>query len=89
MMKNSCYTYFKITGDFDPDIITDRLGLHPDKSWKVGDKRRNGTVYDFASWQIGRCEQYDVLTENQMYNTIAPLVDKVLLSLWRLFLQCM
>lgn len=77
MTENSCYTYFRITGDFDPDIITERLGLLPDKSWKIGDKRRNGTLYDFASWEIGRCEQYDVLIENQMHKTIAPLIDKV------------
>ncbi len=77
MTENSCYTYFRITGDFEPDIITERLGLLPDKSWKIGDKRCNGMLYDFASWEIGRCEQYDVLIENQMHKTIAPLIDKV------------
>ena len=77
MTENSCYTYFRITGDFDPDIITIRLGLQPDRFWKIGDKCRNGTVYDFASWEIGRCEEYDVLTENQMHKTIAPLLDKM------------
>lgn len=45
---NSCYTYFKITGDFDPDDITHLLALSPEKQWRVGDLRRNGTVYDFA-----------------------------------------
>ena len=79
MTENSCYTYFRITRDFDPDIITVRLGLQPDKFWKIGDKRRNGTEYDFASWEIGRCEEYNVLTENQMHKTIAPLLDKVVL----------
>ena len=77
MTDNSCYTYFRITGDFDPDIITERLGLQPDRFWKIGDKRRNRTEYDFASWEIGRCDQYDVLTENQMRKTIDPLFDKV------------
>ena len=77
MSKNTCYTYFRITGDFDPDIVTERLGLQPDKSWKIGDKRRNGTKYDFASWEIGHCEEYDVLTEKQMQKTIAPLIDKI------------
>ena len=75
--RNSCYTYFRITGDFDPDIISARLGLQPEKFWRIGDKRHNGTEYDFASWEIGRCEQYDVLTENQMHTTIAPLLDKI------------
>ena len=77
MSKNTCSTYFRVTGDFDPDLVTERLGLQPDKFWKIGDKRRNGTEYDFASWEIGLCEEYDVLTENQMHKTIAPLIDKI------------
>ena len=77
MNKNTCYTYFRITGDFDPDLVTERLKLQPDKSWKIGDTRKNGTKYDFASWEIGRCEEYDVLTENQMHKTIAPLIAKI------------
>ncbi len=77
MSTNRCYTYFRITGDFDPDIITERLRLTPDKFWRIGDKRLNGTLHDFASWEIGRCNEYDVFTENQMHKTIAPLLDKV------------
>ncbi len=77
MPENSCYTYFKITGDFDPDVITKRLGIQPCKTWKIGDKRRNGTTYDFALWEIGRCDKYDVIVENQMHTTISPLLDKV------------
>ncbi|MBR6559039.1 MAG: DUF4279 domain-containing protein [Clostridia bacterium] len=77
MTENSCYTYFRITGDFDPDVVTEKLGLLPDKSWRIGDKRHNGKLYDFASWEFGRCNEYDVITENQMHTTIVPLLDKV------------
>ena len=77
MTKNTCYTYFKITGDFDPDVITKRLGLIPSKTWKIGDKRKNGTLYDFALWEFGRCNNYDVIVENQMHITIASLLDKI------------
>lgn len=77
MSKNTCYTYFRITGDYEPNLITERLGLRPDKFWIIGDKRLNGTEYDFALWEIGHCEEYDVLTENQMHKTIAPLIDKI------------
>ncbi len=75
--RNECYTYFRITGDFDPTHVTQLLGLHPDKAWKIGDSRRNGTIYDFASWEIGRCDKYDVFVENQMRQTISLLLDKV------------
>ena len=74
--KNKCITYFKITGDFDPNVISARLGLTPTKSWKIGDSRRNGTKFDFSLWEYGRCEEYDVFVENQMRKTISDLLDK-------------
>lgn len=79
MVENSCYTYFKIIGDFDPDAVTTILGLRPSKSWKIGDLCRNGTKYDFALWEFGRCDNYDVIVENQMHQTISPLLDKIAL----------
>ena len=39
--------------------------------------RRNGTMYDFALWEIGRCTEYDVEVENQMRKTISILLDKI------------
>ena len=75
--RNSCYTYFKIVGDFNPDDISALLNLTPEKSWKIGDLRRNGTKFDFAPWEIGRCSEYDVEVENQMRKTIAVLQDKI------------
>ena len=75
--RNSCYTYFKIVGDFNPDDITKRLELQPEKTWRIGDSRRNGTRYDFSLWEFGRCSEYDVEVENQMRKTILPLISKV------------
>ena len=78
MKKNSCYTYFAIKGDFNPDNITEILELNPSKSWKIGDKRLGGnSSYDFAVWEYGRCDDYDVITENQMMNTISDLKSKI------------
>lgn len=74
----NCYTYFRITGNFNPDTISELLGLTPDKSWKIGDTRKNGkSKYDFACWHFGTCEEYEVLVENQMLKTIKPLLSKV------------
>lgn len=58
--RNSCNTYFKIVGNFNPDEVSELLNLTPEKTWKIGDLRRNGTMYDFALWEIGRCTEYDV-----------------------------
>ena len=75
--RNSCYTYFAIVGNFNPDDVTALLNLTPEKSWKIGDLRRNGTKYDFANWEIGRCTEYDVEVEKQMRKTISVLQDKI------------
>lgn len=71
-----CYTYFKIVGNFDPDTITELLGIVPEEFWKIGDKRKNGTVYDFACWKTGTCREYDIEVSNQMLKTLVPLLDK-------------
>ena len=83
--RNRCYTYFKITGDFDPDEVTAQLGLQPDECWKRGEPmlkghasmRREGLTYAFSAWTFGRCDEYDPYVEMQMRRTIAPLLDKV------------
>ena len=75
--RNTCYTYFTIVGKFDPDEISKILNLTPEKTWKIGDLRRNGTKYDFAHWEIGRVDEYDPIVENQMQKTISILQDKI------------
>ena len=75
--KNSCYTYFKIVGNFNPDDISALLNLTPEESWKIGDLRSNGTKYEFANWMIGKCAEYDVYVGNQMRKTISMLLDKI------------
>lgn len=66
-MLNTCFTYFKIVGDFDPDVITERLSLQPFETWK------NATS---GGWCFGRCDDYSPYVEEQMRKTIAPLLSK-------------
>ena len=75
--RNSCYTYFRIVGNFNPDDVSALLNLTPEESWKIGDLRRDGTKYEFANWMIGKCAEYDVYVENQMRKTISMLLDKI------------
>lgn len=75
--RNTCYTYFKIVGDFNPDEVSKILNLNPEKSWKIGDLRRNGTKYEFANLEIAKCDEYDPIVENQMRKTISVLQDKI------------
>lgn len=71
-----CYTYFKIVGDFDPDTISEILGIPAEKSWKIGDRRKDGSKYPFAMWRFGTCDEYAFETDKQMMKTIAPLLLK-------------
>ncbi len=75
--ENTCYTYFSIRGTFEPDVITEMLGLKPFKSWRSTDLRKNGTQYGFDSWDYGKCEDYDVETERQIKQTISALLPKI------------
>ncbi len=74
---NRCFTYFRIAGDFNPDEITVKLGLEPYESWKIGDTRKNGSTFDFSAWHFGECEVYNEDINEQMKETIAPLLDKI------------
>ncbi len=71
-----CYTYFRMVGNFNPDTVSEMLCLVPEKSHKIGDIRKNGTKYDFAAWQYGYCEDYDIYVTNQMQKTISHLLSK-------------
>lgn len=75
--KNSCYTYFSIKGNFDPDEITKILNLKPFKIVKIGDKRRDGKLFKFARWDFNKCDSYNPIVEEQMEEVIKPLLSKI------------
>ena len=76
--NNRCVTFFTISGSyFEPSEITNILGIKPDKSWRSDDLRADGKPYDFSYWECGRCDEYDVYTEEQMEKTISILLDKI------------
>ena len=75
--RNSCYTFFQIIGEFYPDEVSEILNLMPEKTYKIGDLRKDGTARDFALWAIGSCTEYDAEVGNQMRKTISQLKDKI------------
>ena len=74
---DKCYTYFSIRGEFEPDVITDMLGLKPFEICKIGDLSSSGKPYQTACWDYGKCEEYDIETEKQMLKTISNLIPKI------------
>ena len=71
-----CMTYFRITGNFDPDVITEYLRLVPEQIHRVGELRPNGTSYGEAVWRFGTVKSERLDTANQMMQTIDPLLTK-------------
>ncbi len=74
--RTECMTYFQITGNFDPDTITQYLRLTPESVKRIGDMRRNGITYDYAVWRFGTVKSHRLDTANQMMQTVEPLLTK-------------
>ena len=68
--KHAVMTYFYISGVFDPEEITQLLGLEPTDYWSVGD------INDEAYWAFGENDKYDPYVFNMVKQSIAPLLDK-------------
>lgn len=47
---NRNFAYIKFTGTEDVSVITNVLNLEPSRSWNVGEKRQNGSIYNFSHW---------------------------------------
>ena len=75
--SDSCYTYFKIVGQFEVDEISKILGLEPCKSWKASDLRRDGKPFGFSLWKYGYNNDYNPYVSEMMEKTIKDLEDKI------------
>jgi hypothetical protein len=50
---NEQYAYFTVFGDFDPEVITARLGLTPSESWIKGSRsERTHFERKFSRWSF-------------------------------------
>ncbi len=49
MDKN--YAYISIKGIEDISLVNNALNIEPTDSWNVGDKRKDGSTYNFSHWE--------------------------------------
>ena len=70
-MRNSCYTYLTLKGDFVPANITETLKIIPNTAWGKGDKRPNGSVAGSSYW----CTDYVSDITPSFYEQPEKLVD--------------
>jgi len=81
--ETQSYTYFSIRGEFDPDDITERLGIEPIRKRKKGDEMprpvgvTNVRYYNCSGWcaEESNVDRYDV--EKQCLDTIKNLKKKI------------
>ena len=97
MKKTKCYTYFSIKGEFDPDEITEMLGIQPVKAFQSGEPRYymkggqkidTGHKYSCSCWDGCRCDEYDVIISNQMEKKIEPLIPMIDAFVFSLSIHC-
>jgi hypothetical protein len=50
-LMDRTYAYLRVVGHSDTVVVTEVFGVQPAKSWNVGDRRQNGSIYDFSHWQ--------------------------------------
>lgn len=47
---NRNYAYIKFTGTGNVSLITQLLNLEPSLAWNLGDRRSDGSIYNFSNW---------------------------------------
>ncbi|HLX82520.1 MAG TPA: DUF4279 domain-containing protein [Terriglobales bacterium] len=72
--ENKFYAYFTVTGSFDPEYITKRVGISPTDSWRVGDLNpRNSLERKFSRWSL-----YSRLAKSESLEAhIADVLDQL------------
>ena len=74
--RTTCYTYYSIRGDFNPEDITRILNILPHKTTMKGQANEYGQICKCSSWRGCLCSEYNIDLSVQMKKTITPLLDK-------------
>jgi hypothetical protein len=79
-MEPSCQirAHLRITGDFDPDEVTNMLGINPHSAWRKGDSRpqRANENFSFSNWSIGVPKRVTPYLDEVVEELMTLLADK-------------
>lgn len=78
-MSERFNTYFKITGDFLPKQIVDKIELQPDKSQSIKSHNQQVNIKYFSCLIFCACCDTNLRIEEQLVKTIAPLISKTII----------
>lgn len=79
METGETYVYFALTGDnFDPQIVTERIGITPTQHWKKGDKGKYKHNLAYSCWKLSTDEGKEyILVDSLVDEVIEQLFDKI------------
>jgi len=73
-------TRFRLRGSFDPDDITDMIGIPPDRTWRQGEERTPLLRWKKSGWSLVFGPERSVDLEAQvkrMLDTVEPIQERV------------
>ena len=79
MESSNSYVYFALKGEeFDPNVITDRIGIEPSESWKKGDNGKSNSTLKYSCWKYSteKGKEY-IEIDNLVDEVISKLLDKI------------
>lgn len=78
-LGETSYVYFALKGDnFNPDHITNTLGISPTKSFKNGDRRSYGNdTLEFSAWHLHSDKVDNLFVSNLVSDVVNKLFDKI------------
>lgn len=79
METGNTYVYFALTGDnFDPQIVTESIGVTPTETWKKGAKGKYKPTLDYSCWILStdKGKEY-IMVDSLVDEVISQLFDKI------------
>lgn len=79
METGNTYVYFALTSDnFDPQIVTERIGIIPTEKWNKGDKGKYNPTLNYSCWKLStnKGKEY-IMVDSLVDEVIGQLFDKI------------
>jgi hypothetical protein len=79
MENGNTYVYFALSGDnFDPEVVTKKIGVIPTEKWNKGDKGKYKPTLEYTCWifSTDKGKEY-LMVDSLVDEVISKLFDKI------------
>lgn len=79
MENGNTYVYFALSGDnFDPEVVTKKIGVIPTEKWNKGDKGKYKPTLEYSCWifSTDKGKEY-LMVDSLVDEVISKLFDKI------------